>query len=187
MASLTRWDPFREMMTLRSTMDRLFDDTMRSMGTGEGQSASSLALDVSENEGEYVVKASLPGIPEEELNVTLNNGVLSISGEFKAEEEKQDTRYHLRERRFGSFSRSISLPANVDEEAISASFEHGVLTVQLPKAEEAKPKRIAVQGRKTIEGQSQNGQSSQAQTGKLDNTAGSRAGNKVDNEAGENA
>lgn len=155
MNSLTRWEPFRDMMTLRHSMDRLFDDAFQSMDArngGNGSSMFSLALDVSENENEYVVKASVPGIAEEDLEITLDNHVLTIGGEFKSEEESEDVRYHLRERRYGKFSRSITLPAAVNEESIEANFENGVLTVHVPKAEEAKPKRIAVRSNKTIEG-----------------------------------
>lgn len=147
MATLTRWEPFREMMTLRNNMDRVFDDAFHSMTSqpqGNGQGNFTLALDVSENEQEFLVKASVPGIQPDELNITLNNHVLTISGEFKREAEHENVRYHLRERRYGTFTRSITLSSAVNEEAIDANFEHGVLTIHLPKAEQAKPKRIAV-------------------------------------------
>ena len=154
MTTLTRWDPFREVMSLRNEMDRLFDDAFRTMGSRtatNGNSMHSLALDVGENENEFVVKASVPGIVEDDLEITLNNHVLTIGGEFKAEEEREGTRYHLRERRYGRFSRSITLPVAVNEEAIAANFADGVLSIRIPKAEEAKPKRIAIQTNKTIE------------------------------------
>ena len=154
MATLTRWDPFGEMMTLRSSMDRLFDESLRSMGARErngGRRAFSLALDVSEDENEYLVKASVPGIAEDDLEITLNDHLLTISGEFKEETEQEGVQYHLRERRYGKFSRSISLPSELNEEDVDATFESGVLTVRLPKAEQAKPRRIAVHTQKTIE------------------------------------
>ena len=162
MSNLTRWDPFREMMTLRSAMDRLFDDTFfgpRSNWmerSGLDLSSWELALDVAETNDEYVVKASLPGMNPDDLDVTLNNNVLTIQGEITEEKEEkpdEDRRYHLRERRYGSFSRSISLPSTVNADAIQANFEAGVLTLRLPKVEEAKPRRIEVRnGQKMIEG-----------------------------------
>ena len=154
MATLTRWDPFREMMTLRSTMDRMFDDSLQSMQVSSrenGESAFSLAVDVTEADNEYVVRASTPGIPEENLEITLENNVLTVAGEFESETEQEGVQYLVRERRSGRFRRSITLPATVDEEGISAEFDAGVLSIHLPKAEIAKPKRIAIQSHKTIE------------------------------------
>ena len=162
MSNLTRWDPFREMMNLRSAMDRLFDDAFFGSRSnwmersGLDASVWDLALDVAETNDEYVVKASLPGMNPDDLDVTLNNNVLTIQGEIKEEKEDKpsdDRRYHLRERRYGSFSRSISLPSTVNADAIQANFEAGVLTLHLPKVEEAKPRRIEVRsGQKMIEG-----------------------------------
>ena len=154
MATLTRLDPLREMMALRSTMDRMFDDSLQSMrgaSRENGESAFSLAVDVTEDEDEYVVQASTPGIPEENLEITFENNVLTVAGEFKTEVEKEGAQYLVRERRSGQFRRSITLPATIDEDAISAQFDGGVLSIHLPKAELAKPKRIAVQSQKTIE------------------------------------
>ena len=156
MATLTRLDPFREMMALRSTMDRMFDDSLQSMrgsSSGNGESAFSLAVDVTEDENEYVVQASTPGIPEDNLEITIENNVLTIAGEFKSETKREDVQYLVRERRLGQFRRSITLPATIDESAISAQFEDGVLSIHLPKAEIAKPKRMSVQSPKTIESQ----------------------------------
>jgi HSP20 family protein len=142
------------MMTLRSTMDRMFDDSLHSMRLStreDGESAFSLAVDVTEAENEYLVRASTPGIPEEDLEITLENNVLTISGEFESESEQEGVQYLVRERRVGRFRRSITLPATVDEEGISAEFNAGVLSIHLPKAEVAKPKRITIQSQKTIE------------------------------------
>ena len=150
---LSRYDPFREMMTLRSAMDRLFDNAfVGSRGDWEAVNWE-LALDVSETGDEYLVKASVPGINPDDLEITYNNKVLTIKGETKHEEEIEETRYHLRERRFGSFARSISLPTMVDSDHIEASYENGVLTLHLPKTEEAKPRRISISSHeKMIEG-----------------------------------
>ena len=141
---LSRWDPFREMMTMRRAMDRLLDSSL----TGEATETPewSLPLDVVEEETEYLVKASLPGIKPEDLDITYNKGMLTIKGEVKDERETTEGQYHLRERRFGTFSRTIALPTTVKPEDIQANYQDGVLTLTLPKAEETKPKRIQVKG-----------------------------------------
>lgn len=151
MSNLTRWDPFREMVSMRSALDRMFENTLASQ-EGWTQNAWNLALDVSENNDEYILKASIPGINPDDLNITFNNNVLTISGETKSEEEKEGERYHLRERRYGSFSRSISLPSSVKGDEIQADYDAGVLTLRVPKAEEARPKRISVHSGPMIEG-----------------------------------
>lgn len=150
---LSRYDPFREMMSLRSAMDRLFDSAFVGSRNDWEQVNWELALDVSETDEEYLVKASVPGINPDDLEITYNNKVLTIKGETRQEEEREDSRYHLRERRFGSFARSVSLPTMVDSDHIKASYENGVLSLQLPKTEEAKPRRIPIGSReKMIEG-----------------------------------
>lgn len=145
MASLTRFDPFREMMTLRNAMDRLFDNAFLNPNfVWQGFSGSELALDVAENENEYVVKASIPGIKLEDIELTFNDNTLTIKGEYKEEKESEGTRYHLRERRQGSFTRSVALPSGIDSDHIEASYDAGVLTIHLPKLDEVKPKRITI-------------------------------------------
>jgi HSP20 family protein len=103
-----------------------------------------LALDVVENKDEFIVKASIPGIKPEDIDVSYSDGVLSIQGEMKSENEKEEEQYHLRERRYGTFSRSISLPSHIKGDQIEANYENGVLMLHLPKAEEMKPKRIPI-------------------------------------------
>ncbi len=156
MSDLIRWDPFREMMTLRSAMDRLFENAFVGSDSGLMQPASwDLALDVAETGDEFLVKASLPGINPDDLYITYNDRVLTIKGEIKDEKNIEEQQYHLRERRYGSFSRSVALPATVKADKIEASYASGVLTLHLPKAEEAKPKRIAIRhdgSQKMIEG-----------------------------------
>ena len=160
MSNLVRWDPFREMMSLRNAMDRLFENAFITPSLGWPQDITwELALDVSETDDEYLVKASLPGVNPDDLDVTLDNNILTIKGEVKEEKEVKEHRYHLRERRTGSFSRSISLPSTVKSEGIEAEYNKGVLTLHLPKAEEAKPKRIQVragEAPKMIEGKARN-------------------------------
>ena len=155
MANIVRWDPFREMVSLREAMDSLFENAMITPLTGGQQqqfAGGNLPLDVTENEDNFVIKASVPGIDPNDLDITVNGDVLTIKGEMKAEEEKQGERYHLRERRWGSFSRSISLPAPVKTDAVEADYHNGVITLTLPKTEEVKPKRITIKGQGTGDG-----------------------------------
>lgn len=151
MATLVRWEPVREMMDLRRRMDRLFEDTMRSYDP-EGASESAawgVALDVAEDDQEYKVEASVPGVNPDDINITMHDSMLTISGESKREEEKEEGQWHLRERRYGRFSRTLRLPSPVEEEKIDANYENGVLTIHLPKSEETKPKRISVKPSKS--------------------------------------
>jgi HSP20 family protein len=162
MSNLTRWDPFREMWSVRNLMDRMMDRWLEpswSMTTDWQPASWDLALDVAETEDNFVVKASLPGMNPDDLEITYNNNLLTIKGEIKEEKDVDEQRYHLRERRYGSFSRSLTLPATVKADAIEASYEAGVLTLHLPKVEEAKPKRIPVhsgQAPQMIEGKVKN-------------------------------
>jgi HSP20 family protein len=117
-----------------------------------------LAVDVVENKDDFVVKASIPGINPDDLDVSYSDDTLTIKGEIKSENEYKEDQYHLRERRYGSFARSISLPTKIKGDAIDASYQNGVLTLRLPKAEEVKPKRIAIKvgDQKMIEGKARN-------------------------------
>lgn len=154
---LARWDPFRDFLTLRHSMDRLFDRFFEDSNYWQTVSWS-MPLDVIERDDEFVVKASLPGINPDDLEITYSDNVLTIKGEIKREEEVEEARYHLRERRYGSFSRSISLPTRIDADQIEANYESGELHLRLPKTEEVRPKRIQIQAgspQKMIEGQFQ--------------------------------
>ncbi|HRQ39441.1 MAG TPA: Hsp20/alpha crystallin family protein [Chloroflexota bacterium] len=104
----------------------------------------SVALDVAENEEGYLVKANLPGVTVDDVELTLEDNVLTIKGEVKADESVEETQYHVRERRTGSFSRSVRFPVLVNSTAVTANFENGVLSLHVPKAEEVKPKRIEI-------------------------------------------
>ncbi len=140
---LTRWDPFRDLVSMRRAMDRLMENSL-----GEDQDVTSewgLPLDVVEEENDYIVKASLPGIKPDDLDITYSKGMLTIRGEIKDESETTKGQYHLRERRYGSFARTISLPNSVKAEDIQADYHDGILELKLPKSEEVKPKRIPVQ------------------------------------------
>jgi HSP20 family protein len=146
MANLTRYDPFSEMVTLRQAMDRLFEDsfvsplTLRSFN-GE---APAPALDVHETGDEIVVTAALPGLKAEDVDITITGQTLSVRGEFKADEKIQRDQYLYRERRYGTFHRQLQLPVRVQGDRASATFEDGVLTLSIPKAEEVKPRQIQV-------------------------------------------
>jgi HSP20 family protein len=146
---LTRWDPFRDLVSMRKAMDRLYEmDRLIQNSLADDSTAVSdwgLPIDVVENENDYQVKASLPGIKAEDIDITFNNGILTIKGEIKDESESTKGQYHVRERRFGTFSRSISLPTTLKSEDIKAEFTDGILTLKLPKAEEVKSKRIPIQ------------------------------------------
>ena len=150
---LTRWDPFQEMLNLRRTVDRLFDnagnerDWMQPIMWG-------LAVDVVENKDDFIVKASVPGINPDDLDVSYSDDTLTIRGEIKSENEAKENQYHLRELHYGTFARSISLPTKIKGDAIEASYQNGVVTLRLPKAEEVKPKRISIKvgDQKMIEG-----------------------------------
>jgi HSP20 family protein len=156
---LTRWDPFQEMLNLRRTVDRLFDNVSTDHEWQPMQWG--LAVDVVENKDDFVVKASVPGINPDDLDVSYADDTLTIKGEIKDDHEVKENQYQLRERRYGSFVRSISLPTKIKGDAIEASYQNGVLSLRLPKAEEVKPKRIAIKvgnhsDQKMIEGKSRN-------------------------------
>ena len=153
---LTRWDPFREMVSMRRAMDRLIDSSFSDGNNWQQMTEWALPLDVVEHEDEYLVKASLPGINPDDVNISVQENVVTIQGETKQEDENKEQRWHMRERRWGSFSRSFTLPAGVDANNVQAEYENGVLSLTLPKSQEAKPKRISIKGsgQKTIEGHS---------------------------------
>jgi HSP20 family protein len=151
MTSIIRWDPMREMTGVREMMDRLFDESFArpfSTALADGYGAGLPALDVYQTDNEIVVKAGLPGVKADDVQISVANGVLSIRGEVKEEMVERKGTYHLRERRYGSFARSISLPTDVDADKAHAEFDDGVLTLTLPKSEQVKPKTITVKARK---------------------------------------
>jgi HSP20 family protein len=140
-------------MDMRNMMDRMLERTFAEPLTT--WRSWDVPLDVVENDDEFIVKASIPGVDPEDLDITYNDRVLTIKGDVKGEAEKEGQRYHLRERWSGSFTRSISLPSGIKAEDIQATYVNGILTLHLPKTEEVKPKRISVRGesgQKMIEG-----------------------------------
>ncbi len=162
MANLIRRDPIREMLSWNRTMERMLNDLYDNSEFGFSESMNlRMPLDVIENDEEFVVKADVAGMDLEDIEITYTNNNLSIKGEVSEERKEKDEegRYHLRERRYGSFSRTISMPGSVDVENIEAETENGVLMIHLPKKEEVKPRRIAVKGaedKNVIEGKSKN-------------------------------
>lgn len=142
--AIERWDPFRDVVSLREAVNSLLADSFVRPGPAAMGVPLAVAVDVSETDSDYVVKATMPGITPEDVQITVHGDTLTIRGESKAEEEKQGETYHLRERRHGTFQRSFTFPSPVDSEKASAAFEHGVLTLTLPKAESAKPKQIRI-------------------------------------------
>jgi len=136
----------REMMTLREAMDRLFDDAFTRPLSMSGVSAAP-SIDMYQTEDEVVVKATLPGLTAEDVDITVTGETLTLRGEYKQETEKKQATYHIREQRSGSFERSILLPTDVKADKASATFENGVLTIAMPIAEEVKPKSITIKSK----------------------------------------
>ena len=149
--AIVRWDPTCELDSLQGEMNRLFStffDTPTSRGAnGPGNGATRRwipAMDLVETQDGFVLKADLPGMTEGDVNVELENNVLTISGERKTEHEAHHEGYYRIERATGSFSRALSLPEGVEPEAVTATFDNGVLTVRIPKPEQAKPRRVKI-------------------------------------------
>ncbi len=144
MANINRWDPFGEMMTLREAMNSLFEDSYVSPSTGRGGTLG-MPLDVAETKEGFIVEASLPGVKPENLDITLQDNILTISGETRQEQSTgEKPNYHRVERRYGRFSRSVSLPTQVQSDKVEAHLENGILRLEIPKAEAVRPRKITV-------------------------------------------
>jgi len=137
----------REMMTLREAMDRLFDDAYTQPITNRSGFSAVPAIDLYQTEDEVVVKASLPGLKADDVHISVTNGVISLSGEFKQEEDTGKSTYHIREHRQGAFERSFTLPVEVEPDKAKADFKDGILTITLPKAEAVKPHTINIKAK----------------------------------------
>lgn len=142
--AITRWEPFQDMVSLRDAMDRLFQESFIRPTTRFLTKESAMPLDIHETGNEVVVTASLPGIKPEDVEITITGDLLTIKGEVKADQTVKQEGYILQERRYGAFCRSVTIAMPVVADKAEAQFEHGVLTLTLPKAEEAKPKSIKV-------------------------------------------
>ncbi len=142
---ISPWRPFRDLERMRREMDRLWDSFFeRRPARVEEVSEWLPSLDVSETKNEFVVKAELPGIDPKDIDISLTNDILTIKGEKKQEKEEKEENYHLIERSYGSFTRSVRVPGQVQSDKINATFKNGVLKVTLPKTEEAKKKEIKI-------------------------------------------
>lgn len=155
MTMITRWDPFREFNDLQTRMNRLFRDSQN-----EGQEALTVstfapAVDVYEDEDNFTLKFEVPGIEEKDIDVRVENNLLTVRGERKFEKDEKEENYRRIERSYGSFTRSFTLPNTIDAEQVSANYDRGILKIQLAKKAEAKPKQIKVNvtsGAKTLDG-----------------------------------
>jgi HSP20 family protein len=136
------------MMTLREAMDRLFDDAFtRPLSVQDGWAMSTPAIDMYQTDNDIIVKASVPGIKSDEVQINITGDVLTLKGDVKQEEERKERAWHIREQRFGSFERSVMLPTSVKTDKAEAVFENGILTITLPKADEVKPKTINIKAK----------------------------------------
>jgi HSP20 family protein len=155
--TIVRWEPLREVSSLQTEMNRLFNTMFESPTVGNGGSRRwSPAMDLLETEDHFVLRADLPGLREEDVAIELEDNVLTVSGERKADHEENGEGFYRVERAFGSFSRSLTLPRGIDAEAVNAGFTNGVLEVRIPKPEQRKPRKIAISTSadepKTLEG-----------------------------------
>jgi HSP20 family protein len=147
--AIVRWEPFRDLVGLQDRMNRLFDEAFRGAGRPLEDDWSlggnwAPAVDIYEQEGSIVLKAELPGVDPKDVDIRLENNVLTLLGERKIDQEVKRENYHRVERAYGSFTRSFTLPTVVDQEKIKAAFKDGVLQVTLPKKEEARPRQISI-------------------------------------------
>lgn len=145
--AIVRWDPFRDLMSIQERMNRLFDQTLsRTRPEDEGIAASTWtpSVDIYETPDRVVMKAELPGLTREDIEINVRDNTLSLRGERKFEKDVKEENYLRIERAYGSFQRSFTLPATIQQDKIKAVFKDGVLEVTLPKAEEARPKQIKI-------------------------------------------
>jgi len=165
--ALIRWEPARELATIQNEMNRLFNtffEAPQGASNGQGQALRRWipAMDLVETDDDFVLRADLPGLTESDVNIELEDNVLTISGERKAEHEERKEGYYRVERASGSFARSLTLPDGVDPDGVRASFDKGVLEVRIPKPEQRKPRKVTISaaggagtggdGQRTIEG-----------------------------------
>lgn len=142
--SMKRWEPFRDLVTMRDDMDRLFD-VFFGVQPQDMEDLWRPAIDIEENNGNLMVRAEIPGMKKEDIKVSVKEDMLTISGERKRENETKDKTFHRIERSYGQFRRMIRLPATVDADKVKATYKDGVLNVTLPKPESMKPKNIDVE------------------------------------------
>lgn len=142
--AITRWDPFRDVLALQNRMNSLFQDINRAEGDALTTAAFVPPVDIYEDEHKIALKLEVPGMKENDLDIQLENNVLTVKGERKFEKEEKEENFHRIERRYGSFYRSFTIPNTVNPESVKASYDAGVLQIELQKRAEAKPKQIKV-------------------------------------------
>ena len=146
--SIVQWDPFRELEQMSNRLNRVFGRSLPARAEADSNAMTMFdwapSVDIAETAEEYQIKAELPEVKKEEIKVSVDNGVLRIEGERKHEKEEKGKKWHRVERSYGSFSRSFTLPSNAVADRVKAEFKDGVLTIEVPKAEEAKPKAITI-------------------------------------------
>jgi HSP20 family protein len=154
--SVSRWDPNNDFAAMRNMMDRLFDQSvgrLPAFRSGEDLGVSTLGLDVFETNDSYVVKAAIPGVDPSNVDISVDDDVLTIKGDFEQKDESQDENYIRRELRYGAFHRSLRLPPTVDADRANAEFEHGILKLTLPKKPEARARSFKITPQGVIEGE----------------------------------
>ena len=144
MATLTRWDPLQEMLTLREAMNQLFEESYVSPSQARQRQGFVPALDLSETPESFIVEIAVPGMKPENIDISVENGVMTLKGEVNQETSDQNRQYHRIERHYGAFTRTINLPSTVKVDAIKANLSNGILHLDFPKAEEVKPRKINV-------------------------------------------
>jgi HSP20 family protein len=162
MTMITRWDPFREVATLQDRMNRLFNDQFGALMRDESLTGSFVPpVDVYEDENSIQLRVEIPGLEEKDIDIQLENNTLTVRGERNFEKEDKQENFHRIERRYGSFTRSFTLPGTVDPADVQADYDQGVLKIRLAKRAEAKPKQIRVNlGSKTLQGSEKQGSAS---------------------------
>jgi HSP20 family protein len=144
---VTRWDPFRDLLGLQDRMNRLFEESVRNVRQGDEALSTSVwtpPVDIYETENEVIVKAELPEVTQKDIEIQVENNTLTLRGERKFDKELKQENFHRIERSYGTFARSFTLPATIDQEKIKADYKDGILRVVMPKREETKPKQIKV-------------------------------------------
>jgi HSP20 family protein len=144
MNAVTRWNPSQQLAAAREPMYRLFDTFFSNGGEDLASRTWTPPVDIQETDDSYRIHAELPGLSKDDIQITLENNVLRLSGERKFEKDVKEENYHRIERTYGTFSRSFALPSLVSSDKVEAKFENGVLSILVPKAEQAKPRHIAI-------------------------------------------
>jgi len=152
--TMQRWEPMKEMMSLRNAVDRLFEDSfVLPPGAWFSNGGNLMPLDISQTDNEVVVKAVMPGFKPDEVDIQITGDTLSIKGEHKEEKEEKNAQYLRKEIGYENFARAITLPIEIKSDQAEATFENGILTLTLPKAEEVKPKQIKVKAKAMLSGE----------------------------------